>query len=648
MNDIFNIGLTGLTAFQTAMNITSQNIANVQTPNYSRRQVNLQEGLFGTGVNVGSINRIYDASTSANLQNCTSNFSASNNLLTGLNTLEPLLDNDSNNTAKYINDTIASLQQLNTDTSSIQGRTLYLNQLSAMTTQFQSINAQILTQQQTINTQLSSVAQDANSVLVSIAHINDQIANSPATTDISSLLDQREQLVQGLAKYLNFTAANDSNNILSISLNNGLQLVGGNQAVTFEMVPDTSYPTNLDIAIDNGSTSVPLNSFVNGGEVAGLLTFRQSLNLAAQGMGRLSLAVAGSINAQNQLGMDYNGNLGADIFTDINNPVSLTNRVIPNTGNTGTANLTVNVNDLTQLTTSDYQLQFKTATTYTLTRIADNTVVSSGSVGTLPQAISADGITINLNSGAVAAGDQFIISPTRGAINNMNMTISDPKLLALGFPVAGVATTGLGSDGTIEITAMTDTTTSAFSTPKQLNPPLKVVFLSPTSYQIQNANTNAVMEGPITYNPQAGTNVFPTPGGYDPGYRVTISGSTIKTGDVFNIEYNNNGNSDNRNGLAIANLYSQGMLDQGTSNYIQAFNLVSGAVSQQTNAIQTQYDSNQILKEQAQNLFEQVSGVDTQEETVDLMRDQEAYQASAQILQTAKSVFDDVIQMLRS
>ena len=82
-------------------------------------------------------------------------------------------------------------------------------------------------------------------------------------------------------------------------------------------------------------------------------------------------------------------------------------------------------------------------------------------------------------------------------------------------------------------------------------------------------------------------------------------------------------------------------------NYIQAYNLLSGAVSQQTSATHTQFDSNKILKEQATKVFNEVSAVDTQEETINLMSYQQAYQASAQILQTAKSVFDDVIQMLR-
>ena len=648
MNGMYNIAIKSLSAFQIAMNTTSQNIANVQTPYYSRREVNFSEGLFGTGVNIGDINRVYDTATSQNLQTCASNFSNMDIFLRGLQTLEPLVDDDDNSIATYINNTIASLQELNTDTSSIQARDVFLNNLTTMINQFDTVNSQIMIQQQTINSQLLSATADCNSIMENIATINNQVANAPANEDTTSLYDQREQLVQELAKYFDFSSETDSRGQLNIFLNNGIQLINANQVTEFTTIPDPSYPTLTDVALSNGSINIPVNSFITGGQIAGLLNFRDTLSTTSQSIGQLALGITQSLNQQNQLGMDYNGNLGGNIFTDINSASSMSTRVIPNTQNTGSGTLTVNVNDLTQLTASDYKMVFDTSTHYTLTRISDNTISASGTLGSLPQTVSADGFTINVNSGPIAAGDQFIISPTRNAVNNMQLAIADPKLLALAFPITGTANTQSGSDGQIQITAMTDTTTSAFSTPKQLNPPINIVFLTPTTYQIQNANTSAVIEGPLTYNPETGANVFPTPGGYDPGYRAMITGSDIQAGDVYSIAYNSNGTSDNRNGLALANLFQQGILDDGTVNFTQCYRLLSGAVSQQTSAVKTQYDSTQILHEQAMNEFNQISGVDTQEETVNLMSYQQAYQASAQILQTAKNVFDDIIMALRA
>jgi flagellar hook-associated protein 1 len=647
MNSIYSIAIQSLSVYQSAMNITSQNIANVQTPFYSRREINIMEGLAQSGVNLGDVQRIYSSAASSNVQAATSNFSNSDTYLNGLQTLEPLLDNDDNSISKYINDSIATLQQLNANTGSIQDRSVYLNKLSILINQFNTINSQLVTQQQTINTQLQSVTAGANSILQSITNINSEIASAPALEDTGPLYDQREQLVQELAKYFDFTSETDSSGQLSISLNNGIELVGKDQLLSFTTVTDANYPTQLNVAVNNGATNIPVSSFINGGQIAGLFGYRQTLTATAQSVNELALGITQTINSQNKLGIDYNGDLGQNILNDINNNNLINDRVIPDNQNTGSGVLTVNVNSVSQLTGSNYQLQFTTPTQYTLTRISDNSLVSSGTLGSLPQAISVDGFTVNVSSGSIAAGDQYIISPTAGAVNNMQLAISDPKLLALAFPVNGSGTTQAGSDGAIEITSITDTTTSAFSIPKQLNPPINVVFLSPTSYQIVNANNNTVMEGPITYDPEGGANVFPTPGGFDPGYRVTITGSTLQTGDVFNITYNGNGNGDNRNGLALANLFQQGVLDNGTVNFIQAYDLLSSAVSQQTSVVETQYDSNKILREQATTEFNEISAVDTQEETVNLMSYQQAYQASAQMLQVAKTVFDDVLMMLR-
>ncbi len=91
---------------------------------------------------------------------------------------------------------------------------------------------------------------------------------------------------------------------------------------------------------------------------------------------------------------------------------------------------------------------------------------------------------------------------------------------------------------------------------------LKSFFLSDTSYQLVNANTNAVLEGPLSYDPATTKNIFPSAGGYDPGYRVSLKGN-IKAGDVFNINYNSNVAGDNRNALIFSKLYSDKVLGNG-------------------------------------------------------------------------------------
>jgi flagellar hook-associated protein 1 FlgK len=642
---LYNIGIQSLMVYQNAMNVVSQNLANVDTPFYCRKLVNFSEGLNGTGVNFGDVNRVYSESASQNAQVCASNFAGMDVNLRALKSLEPLLDDDTNNVAKYLNDAISALTTLNTSPGSYDTRKSYLDKLTMLSNQFSATNNQMQTQQQVINQQLQSTAASANDLLQNIAAMNQQISQVPPDQDTSALLDQREQLVQTLAQYMDFSSQIDSQGQVSIALHNGIQLLSGSHAVTLSSAPDASYPTTLDITIIDGNSTIPVNTYVTSGQIGGLLSYRNTLYSAQQALGRLSLSMAQALNSQNKLGMDYNGNLGTNIFNDINSSQATANRSIPNINNTGTANLNVSIQNPSLLTTSDYQLSFDTPNHYKLTRLSDNSVVSSGAVGTLPQTVSADGFNLNITSGTLAAGDKFIISPTQGAISNMSLAISDPKLLALALPVVADATVNNTGNGAIQLTAVTDTTNAAFSTAQALNPPIQIQFLTDNTYQLVNTNTNAVMEGPITYT--NGANVFPTPGGYNPGYQIKLSGNNIAAGDTFNINYNVNGASDNRNGLLMLSSYQNGSLQGGSLNFMQGYRLLSGDVSRETNSVQTLYTANQTLLRQAKSQYNEVSAVNAQEESVNLMGYQQAYQASAQILQTARSVFDEVINMLR-
>jgi flagellar hook-associated protein 1 FlgK len=654
MNDLLNIGIRGLLAFQSALSVTGQNIANVKTPYYSRREIDFAEDLFGNGVNIADVQRVYDATTSQFLQQANSTFSMSDTFYQQVSQLESLLGNQvfkdsegnerTNNIATFISDAIAALKSLDGDTTSIQSRTVYLNKLMALANRISTIGTQIEQQGSNINQSIQTTVGSVNEITQQIAQINQQIANSQGQ-DNGALLDKREVLVQQLSQYVNFSTQTDSSGQMNILIDDGTPLVFGSKAETISAVPDPNDPSNLILNMTSGVSTMNITNLIHGGQIAGYFNAQTVLEQAQNALGRLSLGIMQTFNAQNKLGIDYNGNLGGNIFNDINSASAMSQRVLPNSNNTGTENMNVTISDVTQLTTSDYILVFDTPTHYTMTRLSDKTVVGSGSISSLPQQISADGFTININSGTIATGDKFTISPTRGASENMGVAISDPKLLALGWPVSANSNPLNQGNGTINVDNILDTTNSAFSLPKQLNPPITIKFLSPTTYELINANTSAVMEGPITYTP--GAPVFPTPGGYDPGYRISISGSNIQAGDTFDIKYNTN-NGDNRNGNIMESQYKNGILQGNSLSFTQGYNLMSSDISIQVNGASADYTSSKVLRDGAYKQYSQVSGVDIGEETTNLAMYQECLQASAQIIQTAKSIFDTIIGLGRN
>lgn len=646
MADILNIGIRGMLAYQAALAITSGNIGNVKTPFYSRREIVFAEDIFGNGVNIADVRRVYDDSASQYLMQSNANMNMSASYYNQISELESLLGgdigNESNSTiANFINDALKALKDLDGDTSSIQSRTAYLNKLNSIVSRFNSIGDEIDKKYRLLNQSIETTVNQVNQITQTIADLNEKIINSKGA-DVSALLDMREGQLQELSKYIDFTTQPDDRGNINILLGDGMPLVFGTKQNLLSTQSDSANPGKLIIQLSTSSSTINVTDGIHGGQLAGLYQSQSLLHQTQNALGRLSLAMMSSMNDQNKLGIDYNGNLGGNIFTDINNPEAILNRVINNTNNTGTAAISVNITDVSKLKTSDYKLVFDTPTHFTVTRLSDNSVVSSGAVGSLPQSIDIDGMSIDINSGTIAAGDQFTISPNRGAATMMKVAITDPKLLALGWPVRADSNINNHGNGSIKVDSILDTSNAAFTVPGQLNPPISIVFLTDSTYQIVNADTNAVIEGPIPYNPSTGGEVFPTPGSYDPGYRISLTGE-IKAGDTFSISYNSNAINDNRNGLALEALYQKGILDDGSLSFTRGYNLLSSDVSVEVNSAKIRTQSSQAVYEKAFGQFTQISGVNIQEEFSNIQMYQECYQATAQILQVAKSVFDTII-----
>ena len=149
----------------------------------------------------------------------------------------------------------------------------------------------------------------------------------------------------------------------------------GSTVSTLTAVPSTSNPSNLEVGITAGSgagapTIMLPDSTISGGTLGGLLDYRtQSLQPAQNQLGQIATVLASNMNAQNQLGLDQNGNPGGNFFSV--SPPS----VIGQIGNSATATVTATVTNASQLTTSDYQMSYN-GTNYTITRLSDGTATT--------------------------------------------------------------------------------------------------------------------------------------------------------------------------------------------------------------------------------------------------------------------------------
>ncbi len=649
MPSLFDIGLSGLRASKYAMYLTGNNIANANNPFYTRREIDFVEissSLFGGGVRVGDIHRIADTFANNLLVRSTQDFSKSEIFYERMKNLETFVDNDDSSVMKFINESLSALEIVNATPGSSSGRNFYLTQLGAMSSRMQQIDRQLKTEAIESKSEVAATVQNANAILGKLAYINQQMAVVSGSSGQPSmaLLDQQDELLSSLSELIDFSHEVDDVGRVSVQMTNGLPLLLGDK-VNPLVIMNTGSVGDINVGVLAGGTVANVNDLFTSGKIRGLMDYYdQTIGHAQHQLDVLALNVADKINRQNQLGVDTKGGLGGLVFKDINSQSLMTGRALANQTNTGGGNLTVSLNDMNAITAEEYTLNFDTATDFSLLRKSDGMVVQTGSLGGLPQAISVAGFSININSGTFNAGDNYNISPTRGAAHGIALAMSDGSGLALGLPVvANAAMNNLGA-GTIELTAVLDTTNMAFSIPNQLNPPVRVEFITPTTYQLVNANDNSVLENNLTYDPVSGGEAFPTAGGYDPGYRIHLAGN-VQAGDSFSIDYNNDGLGDNRNGLLLADLYRN---DRTGDTFSESYQTLLLDVATVTSQAKISLDSTTILKNQAQNRRDEMSAVSLEEETMNIARYQESYMASAQVLEALKQVMDAIFMMMRS
>ena len=312
-------------------------------------------------------------------------------------------------------------------------------------------------------------------------------------------------------------------------------------------------------------------------------------------------------------------------------------------------------NAYTNLTSSDYRLNF-VGGNYTLTRLNDNQQWTTDA-GALPPAIIAtslanlqervaasEGFSFTISAG-IAAGDSFLIQPTRNIARNIevNTTIaSDPRLIAAGMPVR--SSLGMDNTGNAQVT---NTRTIAGYSPTATTLPFTLTygagnvsgFPAGANVTVTVGGTTTVYSGgTIPYNPATGAQIAVN------GIAFEISGRP-NNGDTFVIERNAGGTADGRNILTLGKLQTQKTMAGGTASYQDAYAQLVRNNGNLTKQVEVTGKAQQALYEQANNSREAMSGVNLDEEAANLIRYQQAYQAAAKMLQIGTKLFETLLSI---
>lgn len=629
MSDVFGISVSALQAFQQAINVVSNNLANASTPGYDRESVNLTEAVpqsngaatIGAGVVITGIDRAFSQAAANQLNTSQSTLGQLNALQNYTNQIDNLFGTTVGGLSTALQNFYSAFADVANNPTSTASRQALIGQAQSVASSFQNASSELNSLNTDVNSRITNDVTQINSIAKAISTLNNQIVTGTAQNggqQPNELLDQRDQLVSNLSQLVGISTTTDPNGALNVFVGNGQPLVLQGQTTTLTTVANPFNATQLEIS--NSASSAIISNNITSGDLGGLLAARtQVINPALNQLGQIATGLSQTVNAQQADGMDLSGNLGANIFS-VSAPLATGSS--RNT-DTVTASVTVNANGLGALTSNDYVLSFVGGTPK-LTNTSDGTSVTPAGTGTAASPYTAAGISIVL-SGTPANGDQFLVQPTATAAAGLKVVLSNPSQIA----AAGAIKTAAGGTNTGAATISAGTVQN--STNPNLLTPVTITFANPPS-------SYSVNGGPaVAYTSGGNINVN--------GWQVQINGAPA-SGDTFTISSNAGGTGDNRNALAAANQQNVGVLQNGTTSITGGISALITGLGSQAQQINTAQTAQTAVNAQALSSVQSTSGVNLDEEAASLMQWQRSYQAAAQALVIGNSLFTTLIGAL--
>ncbi|XQF90597.1 flagellar hook-associated protein FlgK [Pseudoalteromonas espejiana] len=680
---LLNIASAGVRSSSELLQTTSKNITNVNTEGYVRERTEFTT-MVDNQVGRGETYRLLNEFAQSQLNRDTSNKSFFDQFVTEANRVDTIFSEESNNLSTGINSLFNNVQEALNQPSSSVARSLVMTDAQSLVDQMDRLSGIVLEQQSIVNEQLEIFSEEANSLIQNINTLNQEIAVVNGTnnaSDASSIYNQRDLAIRELSELVDIETLDGPNGEKLVFMGTGESLVMENGTFNLFSLSGDPDPNFKELTLDvNSGKAVPLeiDSSKLKGKIGGLLAFRDDILVPAQNqIGQMGLAIADAFNEQNKLGMDANGELGGDIF---NIPTVGGYAYQANTGNAGMT-ATVEPGKGSELPASDFIVTY-TDTNEVSIQPVDNKgePIGDAAIAIIPASnvIDADdiqlatpgdpnatpplpatvedsfGLKLEIN-GTGNIGDKFQIKLNSDSASSITLATSRGEDLALASPIRTANSIDNVGTATISAGEVTSVTTGGFtSAPGLTNGEITLVKAAGTNdYLISDGNGTNV---PITIVPPAEGVLSQAGAPYNSyGFDFDIEG-TPATGDTFTLEFNEGGFDDNRNGLKLADLQNGELVRKNVvttasadnhDTFNQAYSgLVSdiGVVTGQAITSASAFDA---LAQQSEAWYESLSGVNLDEEAANLLRFQQSYSASAQVLAAAQEVFDTLLSAAR-
>ena len=654
---LMNVGVSALNANQQALTTVGHNIANVNTPGYSRQTVytnalhgqNMGNGFIGKGVQVATVMRNYSALLNRQSNAANAIHAADTSRLQGLMQMQDVFKGGDGSLGAAVTNMMNAFVDVQAAPSDATGRNVVLTRMSELAARFHAASNMLEEQDYSTAQQLRNNALLVNDKASQVARLNNEISRALATGhQPNDLLDARDQVIREINQYVQTTqvAADDG----SISL-----FVGGSQALVLGInsgqlsVEETKeYPGSQRMALyfsQPGGQQLELTAaMVGGGEIAGLLKFRnEDLAEGRNLLGRLAMTIGHELNLQNQRGLTLNGQQGGALFA-----LPTTS---PGYGNsTGYSNIgpgaaTTQVMDASQLKPSEYRLIFEgSPLAPVLTRMSDGKVFNATStpplnMGNLATGFDADGLRFIVPAATLAAavsGNSMLFKPFSTAASEIEALVHNPDELA----AASALTANINKNNTGKL-QLTQLGANDFTGIPAAQDPVRLTFdgAGQVTYQIYDhlSSTWGLPSAPMDYTPGQPITIN--------GWSITLTGTPAAgdTVDVANaLDFGEAFRLNAGNAGAFLDLRDKKVFDEGTT-LSDGFSAAMAVVGTRTQSVQLAKKLSSTVAKNLEMDRTAVSGVNLDEEAARLLQYQQAYQASSKVIQIAQSLFDSVL-----
>jgi flagellar hook-associated protein 1 len=316
-----SVALQSLLTQQGALEVTANNIANVNTPGYSREVPIFEESPptltgnteVGTGVTLASVESVRDNILNLRIDQETSQQSSLNSYVDSMNQVQALF-NETQGTGLQtdLSNFFNSFQSLSTDPANSSLRQSVLIAGQDLAQAFSQTSQNLSTIQQGLDQSVVQTVQQVNQLTSQIANLNQQIQQITNDGDNpGGLTDERDQALTNLSNLIGTSVITANNGTVSVTTSDGSMLVSGN--VSSNLTTQINAATGMNDIYSNGTDITPS---ISGGQLQGLINARDNaVPSAMSSLDNLAAGLISAVNTQQTAGYDINGNPGVDFFT---------------------------------------------------------------------------------------------------------------------------------------------------------------------------------------------------------------------------------------------------------------------------------------------------------------------------------------------